>query len=155
MGHQGGLRELRPGEDRAIRAAGWNRRRARDHVLRGAQLPRDQVTNVALQCDSCGKGPGGATLPSRHDDLRHGLASAGWQGGPPICAYERLGQGFRPGLYADSGIWKGSGPLRTKVVVQTKCPAAIARTGLKGTSMKGSPPAGWFGVETLFSNMAT
>jgi hypothetical protein len=40
-----------------------------------------------------------------------------------------VGQGLYPGLYEDSAICAGSGALRTNVVVQTKCPVAIARTG--------------------------
>jgi hypothetical protein len=78
---------------------------------------------------------------------RHGLPSTGLARPCRKRAYGRLGQGFNPGLYADSGIWNRSGPFRTKVVVQTTCPVPIARTGLKGTSMNVSPAATVFGVQ--------
>src|SRR5207244_6375548 len=83
----------------------------------------------------------------------HGPPSAGWQtvpgnlGSARSGAYGSVGQGLSPGLHADSGIRNGSGPLRTKVVVQTTCPVPIARTGWKGTSMDVSPAPTVFGVQ--------
>jgi hypothetical protein len=88
---------------------------------------------------------------SRLGEKRHGLPTRGLADrAAEAFAYGRLGQGLRPGLYADRGIWNRSGPFRTKLVVQTTCPVAIARTGLKGTSMNVSPAATVFGVQ-LFS----